>query len=511
MFSADDLVRIQEKGMDLKQVEQQLADFRQGYPFMKLKAPATIGSGILKIDHADMEKYLDVYEREIKNKAVVKFVPASGAASRMFKVLFSFLEEYLGSSAQVEALAKNKEVKKFFSNLGRFAFQSDLEKAVSAGGDQLDKLIEGGQYAEVLEYFLTDKGLNYGTLPKGLLKFHRYEGRERLPVEEHIVEGVHYARSGQEVNLHFTVSPEHQHLFERELEKVVGDYEKEFDVEVKIAYSTQKGATDTIAVDMNNEPFRNADGSLLFRPAGHGALLENLNAIEADLVFLKNIDNVVPDRIKETTYIYKKLIGGTLLEYQASVFSYIEILERGVTDEEVLREIEQYLTDYLGTVKGALHKSGPDEKAAWLLHKLRRPIRVCGMVINQGEAGGGPFWVTDAVGTDSLQVVETAQVDVSDSAQKDILQSSTHFNPVDVVCGLKDHKGRKYNLMDFRDPRAGFISVKSKDGKDLKAMELPGLWNGSMADWNTVFVEVPAITFNPVKSVNDLLRPEHLP
>ena len=349
--------------------------------------------------------------------------------------------------------------------------------------------------------------MNYGGLPKGLLKFHQYPEGPRTPVEEHMVEGAQYAQDKNgNVKIHFTVSPDHMEKFTAHVSEIQTRYESLFGVKIEVSYSIQKPSTDTIAVDMANEPFRESDGSLLFRPAGHGALLENLNDIDADVIFLKNIDNVVPDKIKTETIRYKKVIAGILLDYQQRIKLALETLDKGEGIEEALSLLQNHLGYRPGQSFGNLTDA---QKCDFLAQKLDRPLRICGMVKSEGDTGGGPFWVSGEDGSVSLQVVETAQIDLTNEKQKEIFNQSTHFNPVDVVCGVKDKTGRKYNLLDHRDMNTGFITEKSKDGKDLKAQELPGLWNGSMADWNTVFVEVPAITFNPVKSVNDLLKPEH--
>ena len=329
------------------------------------------------------------------------------------------------------------------------------------------------------------------------------------PVEEHMVEGAQYAKDAEgNVKIHFTVSPDHQSKFEEHVEKIKSGYERKFGVKISVSYSIQKPSTDTIAVDMDNEPFRNDDGSILFRPAGHGALLENLNEIDADIVFLKNIDNVVPDHLKEQTIRYKKVIAGLLLDYHQKISQALTKLEENDGIEQAKRLLEDHLGYQLSESFGDLSEA---DQIKTLQQKLHRPLRVCGMVKSDGDPGGGPFWVKAKDGSASLQVVETAQIDLDGKGQKEAFNSATHFNPVDVVCMLKDYKGQAFDLLKHRDPDTGFITKKSKDGKDLKAQELPGLWNGAMADWNTVFVEVPAVTFNPVKSVNDLLQPAHQP
>ena len=357
---------------------------------------------------------------------------------------------------------------------------------------------------------MLEKGLNYSSLPKGLLKFHTYDQWNRTSVEEHLVEGAMYAKNSDgKVNIHFTVSPEHLKLFTELIQLVSKEYEKKFDIIYNITFSIQKPSTDTIAVDDRNEPFLNSDGNLLFRPGGHGALLENLNDLNADVIFIKNIDNVVPDRIKNQTVTYKKALAGLLLKVQQQTFTYLKKLESGF-DEKLISEIIPYIETKLGYhFSESLSDLSLLQKKNLLIDILNRPIRVCGMVKNEGEPGGGPYWVKSDEGSSSLQILESSQFNLKDHAQNEIFKKATHFNPVDLVITMRNYKGEKFNLLQYRDPETGFISIKSKDGKALKALELPGLWNGSMAFWNTIFVEVPMITFNPVKTINDLLRKEH--
>lgn len=511
MFTKADLKQITSHQLTEEGLKHQIDKFITGFPPTVLADAATEGNGILKLDEAQADSKVKYYEDNLSNYEIVKFVPASGAATRMFKSLFSFLHEYQGTDEDYEKMKSDQDpgsVYTFFKRLENFAFYDDLKNAYQkVTGNSLEEALLKKEYKKILEVLLNEEGLNYGNLPKGLLQFHQYESESRTPVEEHMVEGAQYAQdSVGNVTIHFTVSPDHQQKFEEHVAQVKSKYESKFSVKIHVTYSIQKPSTDTIAVDMDNKPFRNDDGSLLFRPAGHGALLENLNDINADIVFLKNIDNVVPDKIKEETIKYKKVLAGILLDYQSKIASAITKLESG----SGLTEAKELLEDHLGFRMGSDFDGKSDsDKVNYLKAKLHRPLRVCGMVKSEGDPGGGPFWVKAVDGSDSLQIVETAQVDLSDEDQKKIFGQATHFNPVDVVCMLKDHNGNKFDLMEYRDLDAGFTTKKSKDGKDLKAQELPGLWNGSMADWNTVFVEVPVITFNPVKSVNDLLKEEH--
>ncbi len=509
MFSAEDLVFIEERGSDLNTVKEQVKNFEKEFPFMEIIQAATVGKGIIQLDESHVDEFVHFFEHQLeKGISLLKFVPASGAASRMFKSLYTAIGQLEEGTPEAEVL-QNKEIKVFFDRLKDFALYPDLEKAAAKPLDQLSKL-------EILKLVLTESGLDYGNLPKGLLQFHQYNEKSRTPFEEHGVEGARYAKEKDgKVKIHFTVSPEHQKAFEAHLKEVQQAYEREFNVSYEITFSQQKPATDTIAVDMDNKPFRNEDNSLLFRPAGHGALLDNLNDLDADLIFIKNIDNVVPDYLKGETVKYKKALAGLLLNYQKRIFSYQQILnERHYTalDSKFYAEASSFLENVLNVTPPVnQYYSEKEELYHYLKLKFNRPIRVCGMVKNEGEPGGGPFWAKNADGSISLQIVESVQVDLSNEQQKNIVQKATHFNPVDLVCGTKNYKGESYNLLKYRDSKTGFISYKSKDGKELKAQELPGLWNGAMADWNTLFVEVPILTFNPVKTVNDLLRKEHQP
>ena len=434
---------------------------------------------------------------------IVKFVPASGAASRMFKNLFEFLDaDYIVPTTDFE--------KKFFSNITHFAFYNDLNAiCVKNEGQDIPTLITEQKHKSIIANLLLEKGLNYGALPKGMLKFHNYGDISRTAMEEHLAEGALYARNAAgNVNVHFTVSKEHLPYFKQLVSEKQSDYEKQFNVKYSVSFSEQKPSTDTIAADMQNEPFRD-NGKLVFRPGGHGALIENLNDIDADVIFIKNIDNVVPDKIKDSTVLFKKIIGGVLISLQQQIDKYVELLESGKYTMDNVREIIAFVQQKLFIRNPETKIFEDSDLVVYLLKKLRRPIRVCGMVKNVGEPGGGPFLAYNQDGSYSLQILESSQIDLKNPESKAMFEASTHFNPVDLVCAVKNKKGEKYNLPDFVDKNTGFISLKSKNGKELKALELPGLWNGAMSDWNTVFVEVPISTFNPVKTVNDLLREQH--
>ncbi|MCF6342161.1 MAG: DUF4301 family protein, partial [Bacteroidales bacterium] len=383
----------------------------------------------------------------------------------------------------------------------------------AANGLDLEELVAKNNFIPVLEIFLTEKGLNYAGLPKGLLLFHDYPDGPRLAVEEHLVEAAHYATDkNNKARIHLTVSTEHLERFKAAVAQKKKKYEAAFGVEFRIDFSDQKPSTDTIAVDPDNNPFRKEDGSLLFRPGGHGALIENLNDLKGEIIFIKNIDNILPDRLRETTYLYKKVIGGLLFRLQEKCFDALEVLEEGNPADSEMEAIRQFAASELNIhIPPAYEGYEKMEKIDFLYNKLNRPLRVCGMVRNEGEPGGGPFWVEDENDDISLQIVEAAQIDLSKPSQKEIVDRSTHFNPVDLVCGLRDFKGQQFDLSRYVDSKTGLISIKSINGRALKAQELPGLWNGAMADWITVFVETPLITFNPVKTINDLLRPQHQP
>ena len=506
MITENDKALLDRKGISEEKLNSQLACFAKGFPYLKLAAAASVEKGILVPGPDEEKAYLAAWQAYTDNPAhrVVKFVPASGAASRMFKDMFAFAD------ASYDVPTTDFE-KKFFAELPHAAFFSDLNAACQRlHGKDIEALLAEGQYKAVVRAMLDAEGLNYGALPKGLLKFHRYEAGARTPLEEHLVEGALYARQQDgSVNVHFTVSPEHRRLFEQLVAAVVPAYEKEYGVHYHVSFSEQKPSTDTVAANADNTPFRKADGSLLFRPGGHGALIENLNDIEADVVFVKNIDNVVPDRLKDDTVRYKQLLAGVLVSLQEKAFAYLRKLDSGKYTMDDLREMLQFVQKELCTKNPETKLLEDTELAIYLRKKLNRPMRVCGMVRNVGEPGGGPFLAYNADGTISLQILESSQIDMADPEKKAMFEKGTHFNPVDLVCALKDYQGHAFHLPDYVDPQTGFISHKSKDGKELKALELPGLWNGAMSDWSTVFVEVPLSTFNPVKTVNDLYREQH--
>lgn len=504
MLSPKDLEQIERKGISEQQIEKQLEEFKTGFPFLKLDAAASIGNGIIATSTEDVKRYTEAWNAyKAEGKKIVKFVPASGAASRMFKNMFAFL------TADYDVPTTDFE-KTFFDNVVKFAFYPALNAMCEKNeGKNIEALMGEGNYKAVVANLLEAKGLNYGQLPKGLLLFHSYEDGARTPLEEHLVEGALYADSKGMVHIHYTVSPEHRALFEKKVADTKEKYEKAYNVKYDITFSEQKPSTDTIAVNPDDTPFRNADGSLLFRPGGHGALIENLNEIPADVVFIKNIDNVVPDRLKADTVTYKQVIAGVLVSLQEKAFEYLRLLDEGTYNHEKLEEMIRFVQRDLCCRKHDIKELEDAELVIYLRSKLNRPMRVCGVVKNVGEPGGGPFLTYNQDGTVSLQILESSQIDKSNTEYMKMFTEGTHFNPVDLVCAVKNYKGEKFNLPDYVDRTTGFISSKSKNGKDLKALELPGLWNGAMSNWNTVFVEVPLSTFNPVKTVNDLLREQH--
>lgn len=505
MLDSKALTQLTEKGITEKQIEEQLACFSKGFPFLEITASASVEKGIKVISKEEQDGLMNEWDAYLDNqKKVIKFVPASGAASRMFKNLY----EFLSASYNEPTTAFEKQ---FFDGLERFAFYNVLNLCCQEkiGKDIPSLLLEKG-YKKIVSMLLDESGLNYGQLPKGVLLFHHSGKEVRTAMEEHLAEGALYAKNKLgKVNLHFTVSPEHLGLFKTLVSKKKETFEKKYSVEYDISFSVQKQSTDTIAVDMENKPFLNNDGSLLFRPGGHGALIENLNDIDGDVVFIKNIDNVVPDSFKFSTVAYKKLLAGWLVRLQKKIFGYLELIESGKYSHTQIEEMIHFLQNELNLRNPEIKLLEDVELVLYLKRKFNRPIRVCGMVRNQGEPGGGPFFTVNQDRTISLQILESSQIDLNNPENKALFEEGTHFNPVDLVCAIKNYKGEKFNLPDYVDKNTGFISQKSKDGRELKALELPGLWNGAMSDWNTVFVEVPVETFNPVKTVNDLLRPEH--
>lgn len=503
-FSADQMVQIEAHGLTEAQALQQMDRFRRGAVPIRLNRPCTLGDGIMAVPAQDRDSLLTCHELAAAGGRLMKFVPASGAASRMFREWFRCLD--VGRFETGDAAGS------FDAGIGRFAFYDDLDLLVSRRGHRLADWIAQGRRQDILRLILTPEGLNYSRFPKALLKFHKYPQGSRTALEEHLVEAALYVKDDRGIGrIHFTVSEEHRPLVERYLSDIRSFYEKRYEVRFDIGISVQSAATDTLAVDAKNRPFRDDSGRLVLRPGGHGALLPNLNDLpDGDIVFLKNIDNVVPDHLKGPMILHKKIIAGYLLTLQNRIFHHLRRLANHAPDQRELDQVVSFCQQQLCLAFPSGYADLPlAEKRRMVFSKLNRPIRVCGVVRNESEPGGGPFWVEGEEGTHSLQIVEESQVDQCSEAQRAIWSSATHFNPVDLVCGVKDYRGNKHDLQRFIDQQAYCIVRKSEKGRDLKALELPGLWNGSMARWITVFVEVPLETFNPVKSVYDLLRPAH--
>lgn len=476
MFTPEDLQQIATHGLTPEAVERQIENFRRGFPFLNVVRAASPGDGVKILTDDEAGRAVERYEQAADTLSVVKFVPASGAATRMFKELFEF----------VNGRKRGKGIDTLLDNIERFAFWPELEALLPEGADDL-----------AVVSAIIGEGLGYGASPKGLVTFHAYPDGARKAVEEHLVEGAAYAASRGTARIHFTVSPEHRAAFEKLLAERVPLYEKRFGIRYDISFSVQKSSTDTIAVNPDNTPFRLEDGRLLFRPAGHGALIENLDEIDADLIFIKNIDNVTTDARRGDTVRCKKALAGVLLDLQRQAAEALQALDTPGAD---LAATARFVEEQLCVKLPAAYDAG------LLRSVLDRPIRVCGMVRNEGEPGGGPFWVKNPDGTESLQIAESSQIAPENLP---LMQRATHFNPVDLVCGVRDARGGKFALKRYVDPATGFISSKSSGGRELRAQELPGLWNGAMARWNTVFVDVPVTTFSPVKVVQDLLRPQH--
>ena len=511
MYTENDIKYFAERGIATEEIDRQIDCYKKGFPYLAIVRPATANDGIRCLSEEEINKYAQKYANEADNMSIVKFVPASGAASRMFKDLFVFASEYNNTPEQKQKFNDTSNpARRFIDNIDRFAFYDNLQKIVYGKyGKSVKEMLQDHKPRELVESVISKDGLNYGNLPKGLIEFHRYKNTSRTPVEEHIAEGIQYAKSGKDVKIHFTVSPEHLGFFTAFVDKARISFEEKFDCKLDISFSTQKAFTDTVAVDDNNEIFRNDDGTPLFRPAGHGSLIENLNDIDARIIFIKTIDNVVPDSRKAATVKYKMALAGYLLKTKENIADYIKVLENNPTTQQ-LDETYVFITKKLCCEFDESFLNLPDsEKAQVMLAKLRRPLRICGMVKNEGEPGGGPFWAKNSDGTTSLQIVESSQINKDDPKSAEIASKATHFNPVDLVCDVTDCEGNKFDLRKYTDPQTGFISHKSKNGRNLKSIERPGLWNGAMSDWITIFVEVPIETFSPVKTVLDLLREQH--
>jgi len=506
-LTKQDIQQLKDHGLTIEKVFRQLESFSLGIPFVEVVTTASVGNGIEAISNENQQKLIAHYENKKDSLDIVKFIPASGAATRMFKFLFEFLEAYNPDEKTLNSFLKKgdyNELSKFVESLRDFAFLNDVRNKIRELYPDFKHGTKGLRAHLFAKTMLEEKGLNYTNMPKGLIPFHKYKKYATTAFEEHLYETAFYASVNDNVYLHFTFSEKHVPFFKEEFEAVKNRVSKKTKTEFHISYSFQKKETDTIAVKTDNKIFRDDNEKLVFRPSGHGALIENLNEVDADIIFIKNIDNVAAEEYVEGIAYYKKVLAGKLLWIQEKAFSYLKDVLKEEVSSERINEIKSFLWNELN-----IKESPSDPKLISIL--LDRPIRVCGVVKNTGAPGGGPFWIKNEFGEISLQIVEMSQINTDDPRQEAMVSEATHFNPVDIVCGVRDYKGNKYDLSKYTNPKAGIISQKSQDGKSLKALELPGLWNGAMADWNTAFVEVPLQTFNPVKTVNDLLNKEHQP
>ena len=506
MLEQKDLDLLKQKGIAPATVEAQLARFTTGFPYLRLKASAKVGEGIMQLSGSQQDLAVDRWNRFLADGgSVCKFVPASGAASRMFKALFAFV------NGEDSIPAEGSDVANLIALIDKTPFYDELNRVVvDLHGKNIHTLLEEKRYKDIIAAIILPEGLNYGNLPKAVLSFHRYpDGTVRTPLEEQLMEGAQTAAVDGKVNLHFTVSAAHQGLFADKLAVAVPKFENATGLKYNVSTSEQKPSTDTIAAALDNSPFRDDNGNLVFRPGGHGALIENLNDIDATVVFIKNIDNVVPESQRAATVHSKKVLAGTLILAHDKVVEYLRALHEGSRDEQLLSAVVEFLKSTFSISSDKFDSLKGDALAEMLIGLLNRPLRVCGMVRNEGEPGGGPFIAYNPDGTASPQILESTQIDTSVDEYKNIMSQATHFNPVDLVCYIRNIDGDKFNLPEYVDPETGFISSKSLGGRELRALELPGLWNGAMSNWLTIFVEVPGASFNPVKTVNDLLRPAH--
>lgn len=514
MYTKNDMKQLRHRRMKQEEVERQVENFKHGFAPVLVEKAATIGDGIHEMTQEEKETHAKYFESRMQDVDMVKFVPASGSATRMFKTLNAFRASYTGSDEDYLNYLQDKEpgtMYSFFAKLKEYPFYHHLKAALHQDHLDLDKLLWKNRFLEILDYLLTEKGLNYNHTPKALIDFHIYKDHVRKAIEEHLVEAALYCHNGQQAKLHFTVSEEYLPRVKAFVKEAVKAYKKEYGLTFDVSFSIQKPSTDTVSLTSKGELLRDAEGNIIFRPGGHGALIHNLNDLKEHLIFIKNIDNVTPDRNKADTVLYKKILAGILLEIQQQVFNYMKLLDkpRNLTPA-LVDEIRTFIHEKLGCIPAPeTFPTNAREQVKYLRNILDRPLRVCGMVRNEGEPGGGPFWVNIPGEGQRLMIVESAQIDLKNREQRKIFESSTHFNPVDIVCSPYNYKGKKYDLSDFIDHTQGFITEKSHEGSTIKVQELPGLWNGAMARWNTLFVEVPLSTFSPVKTVFDLLRFEH--
>jgi nicotinamide riboside kinase len=513
-FSSHDFLQIREHGISMENVSKQLNFFKEGFSKSILVSPATVSNGIATFLEAEMNQKALFFENNKGGVKIEKFVPASGAASRMFKFLTTFLAEFDLDNESINAYInrkKDSELPLFIIGLEKFPFYDAVLAVLKEKFPDYVTFKSDYKLYCFVEVLLDSQFFDYSNKPKALIPFHKYKTHIATAIEEHLNECTFYSNSKGDSFLHFTVSKTHQNQFEALIDFVKEKIELDSESKLHINYSYQEKYTDTIAVDLESAPFRDSLGKLVFRPGGHGSLIENINNLDSDIVFIKNIDNVIQNNIQKTIF-YKKVLAGIMMELQQQMFSYLKAFKENRIVLDDIPEIVLFLKQKLNIkLSEDFDKFTLENKIKKIKKTLNRPIRVCGMVKNEGEPGGGPFWVRDDKGVVSLQIVESSQVDVKNSVQSRILENSTHFNPVDLVCGIKDYKGIKFDLTKFVDTKSGFIVTKSYGNEVIKAYELPGLWNGAMANWLTVFVEVPLLTFNPVKTVNDLLKAAHQP
>ena len=512
-FSQEDIQEIEDHGLTVEQVEAQVDKFVNGVPTVKLVSAATVSDGIFKLTEEEESAYLKFYDSHKKGLDILKFTPASGAASRMFKAVYQFIEDYDIDKESVDEYlnrTKNKDIKQLLDNRKKFPFYEKVESILQDRYSESELADENFKKLSFVKIMMNADGLDYGNYPKGLLPFHNYKSSIATAFEEHFHEAAAYAAAADKSALHFTVSPEHKERFKEHYNTIKDSVINATGVNYTVDYSFQKSSTDTVAVTTSNELYRKPDGKLLFRPGGHGALIENLNDVDADIIFIKNIDNVLVQSQISLLAKHKKILAGMLLELQEKIFKYQKALaENSITEEDLSALVSFLEGDFSTRLDDNFTNLSFEEKKQYLHKLIDRPIRICGMVKNEGEPGGGPFWVTNESGKTDLQIIESAQVNLDDPAQSKIFKDSTHFNPVDIVAGVRNYKGEKYDLLKYVNPDLAFIASKTSDGDQIKALELPGLWNGAMALWNTIFVEVPVETFIPVKTVNDLLKPAH--
>jgi hypothetical protein len=515
VFSEKDLEYLQSLGKTQSQISKEYSCLFDGVPYLRLKRPCRQGDGIHQLDISEQERLASEFKTHADQGRALKFIAASGAASRMFtsQIYYSAGEEIGRPQLLAEAMqgnAKAEELLRFFDNLPQFPFFDQLRAKMEYQGFVVQDLLAKGSYSEILRCLLDPDGLGYAGAPKGLIPFHRYPDGDRTAFEEHLIEAAAYVRDLEgSVRIHFTVAPGEEDRIRQHLSRAATRYQ-EAGTRYIAGVSIQDRSTDTVALESNNSLVRDEDGNLCLWPSGHGALLNNLNALQGDIVFIRTVDNVLPDRLKGTVGFFKRVLGGLLAMLQAHIFSVLEALESGSIDERGLRDVEEWIKLWLNLHHPIAHQTiSIPEKTRLLFGVLNRPLRVCAMVRHEGEPGGGPFWVENQEGRESLQIVESAQVDMSSQSQRKLWESSTYFNPADLVCGIRDYRGKPFDLSAYADSNARFISVKRPNRKSIRVLERPGLWNGSMAFWNSVFVEVPRTTLSPVKNVMDLLNPEH--